>query len=69
MLGSGRSQVYRTIESSPNTALSAVDDYASALTHRKAITCGQNSIVGFTDSGPVRCPMCCCLPYLKTYSR
>jgi hypothetical protein len=62
-------KVYRTVEAVPDPALGPIADAASALTHRKGLTCGQNSIVGITNDGLVRCPMCCCLPYLKTYGR
>ena len=36
------------------------------MTHSKPQTCGVTAIVLITDSGPVYCPMCCCLPLLET---
>ena len=40
-------------------------DSKSLLTHRKNQTCGQNVICVFSEDGAVRCPMCCCLPYME----
>jgi hypothetical protein len=36
------------------------------MTHSKERSCGQNIIVACSDSGPVRCPCCCFLPYMVT---
>jgi len=37
------------------------------MEHAKGRTCGKEAIIMITDSGPVYCPMCCCLPYLDTF--
>jgi len=34
--------------------------------HEKPWTCSNCPLVMYGDSGPVRCPCCCCLPYLET---
>eukprot|EP00930_Biecheleria_cincta_P042564 TRINITY_DN29289_c0_g1_i1.p1 TRINITY_DN29289_c0_g1~~TRINITY_DN29289_c0_g1_i1.p1 ORF type:complete len:276 (+),score=36.67 TRINITY_DN29289_c0_g1_i1:83-910(+) len=36
------------------------------FTHEKGCTNSNCPIVMFSDNGPVRCPCCCCLPYLET---
>lgn len=36
------------------------------FTHEKKTTCSHCPLVMYTDNGPVRIPMCCCLPYLET---
>lgn len=35
-------------------------------THSKPTTCGASFLCIYGDSGPVRCPVCCCLPYITT---
>lgn len=62
-----RPTTYRTIHGVPDQNISAVADHDSVLTHSKGRTCGVNTIVGIDNNGNlVRCPMCCCLPYLST---
>jgi len=34
--------------------------------HEKAWTCSNSPLLMYTDRIPVRCPWCCCLPYLET---
>jgi len=36
------------------------------FTHEKPCTCSHCPLIIYGDSGPVRCPWCCCLPYLVT---
>ena len=37
------------------------------MTHEKEWTCGTTQLIGWDDSGNgIRCPCCCCLPYLET---
>lgn len=36
------------------------------FTHEKEATCSHCPIVMLSDNGPVRCPCCCCLPFLTT---
>lgn len=63
-----RATTYRTINSAvpdQNAPISAT----SELTHKKSQTCGQNVIVACTDNGPIRCPCCCCLPYMDTLDK
>jgi hypothetical protein len=60
-----RETTYRTLPTSfAGTAIAT--DADSLMTHKKGGTCGVNSIVLFSDQGAVRCPMCCCLPFMDT---
>lgn len=34
--------------------------------HEKDCTCSNCPLMMYSDGGPVRCPWCCCLPYLDT---
>jgi len=36
------------------------------FTHEKPFTCSNCPVVMYGDGGPLRCPCCCCLPYLET---
>jgi len=37
------------------------------MTHEKEWTCGTTQLIGWDDNGNgIRCPCCCCLPYLET---
>ena len=73
-----RPTLYCTVEAPPPPGSGATltnaannvqqDEASSGLTHKKGRSCGQNSIVACTNQGDtIRCPMCCCLPYLNTY--
>lgn len=59
-----RATTYRTIDGAPDK--NAPTSMKSVMTHEKGSTCGQNVIVMITDNGPLRCPCCCYLPYLRT---
>ena len=73
-----RPTLYCTVEAPPPPGSGATltnaannvqqDEASSGLTHKKGRSCGWNSIVAFNPV-EVRCFMCCCLPYLKTYGR
>ena len=63
-----RATTYRTLDRREwEDARGTAPDSKSLLTHRKNQTCGQNVIVGCGEDGAVRCPMCCCLPYMESF--
>ena len=73
-----RPTTYCTVEAAPPAGSGEVlaadgieqDESTSGLTHKKSRSCGVTSIVGATHNGDIiRCPMCCCLPYMETYGK